>query len=225
MKRERFAVIGLGHFGAYALRALYEAGKDVIALDRDPEAVRAAAEFAREAVTADATDPQTLASLGIGEVDVAIVSLGERLDIITLAALHLKELGVPYIAVKSLSAEHSRILTAIGVHEVIHPEMDAATRLARRLSRPDVVDYLPLLPGYSIVEIQAPPEFIGKSLRELALRNRLKVQLIALQRGAGASSELTIVPKAEDIIVAGDLMILLGADKDLERVREIGADR
>jgi len=222
MKRERFAVIGLGHFGAYALRVLYEAGKDVIAIDRDSEAVRDAAEFATEAVTADATDPQALESLGIAEVDVAIVSLGERLDVITLAALHLKELGVPYIAVKSLSEEHGRILKAIGVHEVIHPEKDSATRLAKRLSRKDVVDYLPLLPGYSIVEIQAPLEFVGKSLRELALRNRLKVQLIAIQRGAGASSEMNIVPRAEDIIVSGDLMILLGADKDLERVRDIG---
>jgi trk system potassium uptake protein TrkA len=217
MKRERFAVIGLGHFGAYALRVLYEAGKDVIAIDMDAESVRDAAEFARDAVTADATDVEALVSVGIPDVDVAIVSLGERMDVITLAALHLKEMGVPYIAVKALSEEHGRILKAIGINEVIHPEKDAAARLARRLSQQDVLEYLPLLPGYSIVEIKAPPPFVGKSLRELALRNRLKVQLIAIQRG----SELTIVPRAEDVIEDGDLMVLLGADADLDRVREI----
>jgi trk system potassium uptake protein len=215
MKRERFAVLGLGHFGAFALRVLYEAGTDVIALDADPDKVRSAAEFAREAVTADATDVQVLRNLEIGDVDVAIVSLGERLDIITLAALHLKELAVPYIAVKALSEEHGRILKAIGVHEVIQPEKDAATRLARRLVRQDVIDYLPLLPGYSIVEITAPAGFIGRSLRELAIRNKLNVQLIAIQR----KDKLTIVPRAEDVIEDGDVLILLGEDRDLDRVR------
>ena len=217
MKRDTFAVIGLGHFGAYALRVLYEAGKDVIAVDLDPELVREAAEMAREAVTADATDAAALEAIGVGDVDIAIVSLGERLDVITLAALHLKELGVPYIAVKALSEEHGRILKAIGVNEIIHPEKDAATRLARRLVRHDVIDYLPWKAGYSIVEIEAPPEFVGKSLRDLALRNRLQVQLIAVQRG----TELRIIPRAEDVIEAGDLMVLLGADRDLDRVKEI----
>jgi trk system potassium uptake protein TrkA len=217
MERHRFAVIGLGHFGAFALRTLYDAGKDVIAIDLDTESVRDAAEFATEAVSADATDAHALENLGIRDVDVAIVSLGERLDVITLAALHLKELGVPYIAVKALSEEHGRILKAIGVNEVIHPEKDAATRLAMRLVRQDVIDYLPLHSGYSIIEIKAPPQFVGKSLRELALRNRLQVQLIALQR----SGELKIVPRAEDVIEEGDLMVILGADRDLDRVREI----
>jgi trk system potassium uptake protein TrkA len=143
MKGKRFAVIGLGHFGAYALRVLYEAGCEVIAIDLDAEAVREAAEFSERAVVADATDVQALESLGVADVDVAIVSLGERMDVITLAALHLKELGVPNIAVKSLSEEHGRILKAIGVHEIVHPEKDAATRLARRLVRQDVLEYLP----------------------------------------------------------------------------------
>lgn len=220
MKGKRFAVIGLGHFGAYALRALYEAGCEVIAVDLDAEAVKEAAEFSERAVVADATDVQALESLGVADVDVAIVSLGERMDVITLAALHLKELGVPNIAVKSLSEEHGRILKAIGIHEIVNPEKDAATRLARRLVREDVLEYLPLMPGYSIIEIKAPDEFVGRSLRELALRNRLQVQLIGIQRG-GLNGELKIVPRAEDVIEAGDLMILLGAERDLDRIREI----
>lgn len=221
MKKERFAVVGLGHFGAYCLRALYEAGKEVIAIDLDSEAVRDAAEFATEAVSVDATDRLALESLGIRDVDVAIISLGQRMDVITLAALHIREIGVRYIAVKALSEEHGRILTALGVHEVVHPEKDAATRLAKRLSRQDVVDFLPLLPGYSIVEIKAPPEFVGKSLRDLALRNTLRVQLIAILREHEGKTDMNIVPRAEDRIEEGDLMILLGADEDLDRIREI----
>lgn len=221
MKKERFAVIGLGHFGAYVLRALYEAGKEAIAIDLDSEAVRDAAEFAAEAIVVDATDRQALESVGIRDVDVAIISLGQRLDVITLAALHVKEMGVRHIAAKALSEEHGRILAALGVHEVVHPEKDSATRLAKRLAHQDVVDFLPLLPGYSIVEIKAPLEFIGKSLRDLALRNTLKVQLIAILREREGKTEMNIVPRAEDRIENGDLMILLGADEDLDRVREI----
>lgn len=220
MRRDRFAVIGLGHFGRYALRTLYKSGKEILAVDLDPERVKAAAEFARHAVTADATDREALDSIGISEVDGAIVSLGERMDIITLAALHLKEVGVPYLAVKALSEEHGRILKAIGVHEVIHPEADSATRLARRLATTDAIDYLPLIPGYSIVEMPAPQPFVGKSLRQLALRNTLKVQLIAIQRGA-PNPEFNMVPKAEDVILDGDVLILLGSDEDLDRIRDI----
>lgn len=221
MKKQRFAVIGLGHFGAYVLRSLYEAGMDAIAIDSSGDAVRDAAEFAREAVVADATDRQILENIGVGEVDVAIVSLGERMDVITLAALHLKEMGVPYVAVKALSEEHGRILSALGVDEVVHPEKDSAGRLAKRLSKQDLIDFLPLLPGYSIAEIKAPPEFVGKTLRDLALRNNLKVQLIAIQHGQGPESEMNIVPRAEDVIREGDLMILLGEDHDLDRIRDI----
>lgn len=221
MKKQRFAVIGLGHFGAYVLRSLYEAGMDAIAIDSSGDAVRDAAEFAREAVVADATDRQILENIGVGEVDVAIVSLGERMDVITLAALHLKEMGVPYVAVKALSEEHGRILSALGVDEVVHPEKDSAGRLAKRLSKQDLIDFLPLLPGYSIAEIKAPPEFVGKTLRDLALRNNLKVQLIAIQHGQGPESEMNIVPRAEDLIREGDLMILLGEDHDLDRIRDI----
>jgi trk system potassium uptake protein TrkA len=221
--RQRFAVLGLGHFGAYVVRTLYEAGKEVIAVDSNAEAVRDAAEFSTEAVVADATDRQTLEALGLRDVDAAVISLGERMDVIILAALHVKELGVPYLAVKALSEEHGRILRALGVDEIIHPEKDSAIRLAHRLVRHDLVDLLPVVPGYSIAEMRTPREFVGKSLRELALRNQLSVQLVAIQRDDGTKKHINIMPKADDVLLEGDLLILLGDDRHLERIREIAA--
>jgi trk system potassium uptake protein TrkA len=221
MIRKRFAVIGLGHFGAHAARSLYGAGMDVIAIDRSDEAVQAASEHATRAVVADATDRQTLESLGVNEVDAAIISLGERMDVITLTALHVKEMGVPYIAVKALSEDHGRILEALGIHEIIHPEKDVACRLANRLARADVVDFLPLLPGYSIIEIKAPREFVGRTLRDLALRNTLNVQLVAIQHDEGGEKRINIVPHADDRISESDLLILLGENRDLDRIRDI----
>jgi trk system potassium uptake protein TrkA len=222
MDPKHFAVIGLGHFGAYALRTLYAEGKEVIAIDSDPDTVRDLAEFATEAVTADATDRQALENIGLGDVEVAIISLGQRMDVITLAALHVKEIGVPRIAVKALSEEHGRILKALGVQDVIHPEKDSAIRLAQKLARPDVIDYLPLLTGYSITEMEAPPSFVGKSLRELALRNKLRVQLIGIERNRNRPGRsINIMPRADDVIEAGDLMILLGENSDLDKVRDL----
>ena len=221
MVMKRFAVIGLGHFGSHAARELFRAGKGVIAIDLDEEKVQDMAEHATQAVVADATDRPTLESLGIAEVDAAIISLGERMDVITLAALHVKEMGVPFVAVKALSEDHGRILLAIGVHEVIHPEKDMACRLANRLSRTDVVDFLPLLPGYSIIEIKAPKEFVGRTLRDLALRNTLNVQLVAIHHGAGGEKRTNIVPHADDEIHEDDLLILLGENRDLDRIKDI----
>lgn len=218
---KRFAVIGLGHFGGYAARTLYEAGRDVIAIDLDNEVVQSMADYATQAIVADATDRNNLEAIGVGEVDAAVVSLGERMDIITLAALHLKEMGIPFIAVKALSEDHGKILTALGVNEIIFPEKDMAVRLANRLARTDVVDFLPLLPGYSIIEVKAPDEFVGKSLRDLAMRNTLNVQLIAILRGQGKNRIVNIVPRGDDVIEAEDILILVGENRHLDRIREI----
>lgn len=222
MERNVFAIVGLGHFGANAARVLYEAGKTVIAIDCDEEAVQEAAEFSTQAVFADATERQALIALGIPDVDAAIISLGSRMDVITLAALQFVELKIPFVAVKSLSEDHSKILNAIGVHEVIHPEKDMAIRLASRLARKDVIDFLPLAPGYSITEVKAPAEFVGKSLRELALRNTLYVQLIAIERNRSKDElEMNIVPRADDVIAEGDILVLIGKNRDLDRITEI----
>jgi trk system potassium uptake protein TrkA len=221
MNAERFVVIGLGHFGAHAASTVFAAGKEVIAIDRDQERVQAMAENASHAVIADATDRAMLKAIGVGDADVAIISLGERMDIITLAALHVKELGVPYIAVKALSEDHGRILEALGVHEVVHPEKDVAVRLANKLSRKDVVDFLPLMPGYSIIEIKTPPEFVGKTLKELSLRNTLNVQLIAIKKDVARRTRFNIMPGADDVLHASDFLVLLGEDRHLDRIREI----
>lgn len=218
----RFVVIGLGHFGAHVARTLFEARKEVLAIDASADVVQDMAPHSTHAVMADATDRDALEALGVQEMDAAIISLGGRMDVITLAALHVRELGVPHVAVKALSEEHGRILKALGIQDIIFPEKDMAMRLANRLARTDVVDFLPLMPGFSITEMRAPVDFIGRNLRELALRNTLNVQLIAIHRKDHTGSEdLNIMPRAEDVIREGDLLVMLGADRDLDRVRDI----
>lgn len=223
--KKRFAVIGLGHFGEHAARTLHEQGREVIALDADPDKVQRAAAHATLAAEIDATSYTALKNVGVGEVDAAIISLGERMDVIILAALHVKDLGVPFIAVKALSEDHGRVLERIGVSQVIHPEKEMAIRLANKLARKDVIEYLPLMSGYSVTRVQAPPEFVGRSLRDLALRNTLNVNLVGIQHQdntqPGGRGQLNIVPRAEDVILEGDMLILLGEDHHLDRITDI----
>lgn len=210
---KRFAVIGLGHFGSIVAKKLYEEGKEVIAIDSDKEHVQAAAEYSEQAICADATDKHILETLELNEVDIAIVSLGERMDVITLAALHLKEIGVPYLIVKAISADHEKILRAIGVDEVIHPEEFAAKSLATRLSLFCVSDFLPLLPNYSVVLLKAPQDFVGKPL--LSIENK-DVQIVAVQRG----KQVFLVPKDDEILQNGDMLVLIGENEQLNDLAE-----
>ncbi len=218
---KRFAVIGLGHFGMPFVRTLYEEGKEVIAIDADKEAVQEASEFATQAIVANATEPRTLEAIGIKEVDAAIVSLGKKMDVVTLVALYLKELGVPFVAVKALSNDHVKILKALGVNEVIHPETDTAVRIAMRLSRNNVVDFLPLLPGYSIIEMKAPEQFIGRTLEQIALHKNFGVQVVAIQTNAERKQSINLTPKAEDTIHENDLLVLIGENQSLDKLTEV----
>lgn len=210
---KRFAIIGLGHFGGEVARKLFAEGKEIIAVDGDKEKVQAAAEYSSQAICADATDQKVLAALELNDVDAAIVSLGERMDVITLAALHLKELGVPYLIVKAISNDHEKILRAIGVNEVIHPEEFAAKSLATRLSLFGVSDFLPILPNYSVVLLKTPQCFFESKISEI---ENNEVQIVAIQR----KNKVLLVPKDDEMLQSGDTMILLGENKHLAKLTE-----
>ena len=213
---KRFAVIGIGHFGATTARTLFETGAEVVAIDNNKEAVQDAAEFSTQAIFADATDKRAIQSLGLDDVDVAIVSLGERMDVITLVALHLIELGVAYTCVKALSDDHAKILRAIGVNEIIPPEVESALRLAMRLSLNNVTDFLPMLSGYSVVSMQATPSVAGKRIGDLETQN---IQIVAIQRIG--ETRPTLVPSDDQLIAENDFLILIGENNEITKFTEI----
>ncbi|NNE65593.1 MAG: TrkA family potassium uptake protein [Pyrinomonadaceae bacterium] len=213
---KRFAVIGLGSFGRNVVQTLYDQGAEVIALDIDEDAVQACAEISHHAVVADATDISALEGLAIGDVDVAIVSLGERMDRITLTSLHLKELGVPFVATKGISDHHQKILYAIGVDEVIQPEKEAAVRLGTRLSLDRVHDVLPLLSNYGVVAVTATEQIAGREIGSLESKN---IQVVAIQRKNQTNP--TLVPKETEIINKEDMLILLGINAEISEFTDL----
>jgi len=208
------AVIGLGNFGSHFARELRESDLDVVAIDASEEAVGRVSEFVPRAVVADATDRRTLEDLGVDQIDVAMVSLGDRLDASIIATLHLRSLGVKEIYVKAISDDHARVLELIGATRIIHPEREVAEQLARAIARPSVLKYLQLGGEYAIVEVVTPDDFAGKSLRELHLRRDHQVTIIAVSP-AGDPKRLQ-APSADAPLARGSLLVVIGERGNLE---------
>ena len=181
----RYAVIGLGKFGATVVRTLHERGHEVVAIDRDRSGCRTCATSRRRRSRPNCTDQETLRALGLHDADAVVVSLGERMDASILVTLYLRELGLKEIVVKAISEDHGKVLHLIGATEIVHPERDTARRVARGLGLRSIVEYLPLAADSSLVEVQAPAEFVGKTLAELEIRKRYQVLVVAIKRGEG----------------------------------------
>lgn len=212
----KFAIIGLGSFGSNVAKTLYERGHEVLTIDKDKDKIEAAKSFSSHAVLMDSADKDSLEAIGIREIDVIVVSLGPEMEASILTVLHLHELGVKRIVAKALTEDHAKILDAVGATEVIYPEKDMAIRTALKLTSPNILECLPLLSGISIQEIAPPEKFIGKSLRDLDLRNKYGIQVIAVRE---LVPERTVyVPKADFVIKDSDVLIVMGDEKKLEKL-------
>lgn len=209
----RFAVIGLGSFGSYLAKTLYEKGHEVLVIDKDKDKVEEAKDFSSQAVWMDSADKESLKALGVQDLDVVVVSLGPEMEPSILTVLYLHELGVNRILAKALSPDHGKILEAIGATEVIYPERDMAMRLAQRLSSRNVLEYLPLAENISIQEIVPPEAFIGKKLRDLDLTNRYRVQVIAVRQLV--PDRLIFIPGADFVIKDSDVLVVMGEEENI----------
>jgi trk system potassium uptake protein TrkA len=209
-------IIGLGSFGTNVAQTLYERGHEVLAIDKSKERIEWAKDFTSHAVHADSTEKKNLEALGVREMDAVVVSLGHELEASVLTVLYLRELGVKRIIAKALNEDHGKILSAVGATEVVYPEKEMAIRTALRLVSPNVLDSLSLISGVSIQEIAPPERFIGRSLRDLDLRNRFGIQVLAVRE---LVPERTVfVPPADFIIKDSDILIVMGEEKSLEKI-------
>ncbi len=217
MPRRSFAVIGLGRFGAAIATSLAGLGHDVIGIDGDEDKVRALADVITLAMQLDATDEKALRAAGIKEVDVAVVSIGEAIESSLLVVTLLRELGIADIVAKAVTPLHGRILEKLGVTRVVFPEREMAVRIAHSLVVPNVLDYIELSKDFSIVEIPAPPEFVGRTLRDIGLRSRFGLTTIAIRHASASGQEgpSNIAPGPDDVVQAGDVLALLGSNERL----------
>jgi trk system potassium uptake protein len=214
---KKYAVIGLGNFGFHAAKALFEDGNEVIAIDTDRLRVQAIDPFATEAIVLNAMDKEALRSLGLEEMDAVVVSTGTSISISIMICLYLNELGVKRILAKALDEDHEKILLRVGANEVIHPERDMAIRISRSLSRPNVLDFIPLTDEFDLVQIEPPKEFLNKSLKDLNLRAKHNIHIIAINKPAPNAAVL--IPPASYEIQPTDTLMILGKTEDLKKIK------
>ncbi len=206
-------MIGLGRFGSSVARSLHSMGYQVLAIDCDEEAVREMVDYSTRAVVADATNEQALRALGIRNLDVVVVGIGDDLQASILVVLMLKEVGVEYIVAKAHNELHGRVLERIGADKVVYPERDMGFRVANSLVSSNILEYIELSPDVGVIEVLAPERMLGKRLVELDLRNRFHVNVIAIKRG----NVVNITPGANDRIERGDVVVLVGKREDLQK--------
>jgi len=214
---KQVVVIGLGIFGSNIVRDLYENGFEVIAIDKNREAVQNVRDHSTKAIVADGMDREIMDEIGIHVDDTVIISFGEDLAASTLITLHLKQMGVKNIIVKAPNDEHKLILEKVGATDVIIPEKEIAGKVAKSLISPNVLDYLPLSDDYMISEIAPPNKFLGKTIAELQLRGRYHIEIIAIRDVV--SDRIQMVPPADFVIKDGEVLVVVGKDKDIQKIR------
>ncbi|RDU38413.1 potassium transporter Trk [Neobacillus piezotolerans] len=215
MKKD-FAVIGLGRFGGSICRRLSELGMEVLAMDNNEERVNEYASIASHAILGDSTDEAVLKEIGIRNFDHVIVAIGDNIQASILTTLILKELGVKHVTAKALNDYHEKVLLKIGADVVAHPERDMGIRIANNISTSTVLDYLELSDEHSIVEIVANERLGGNTIIGLNIRARYGINIVAIKRG----SDIIVSPLASEKIWLGDILIVIGADTDIERFRK-----
>jgi len=217
MAKRTFAVIGLGRFGAAMATTLSQLGHEVIGIDGSDDRVNALADQVSHTVKLDATDERSLRAAGIKDVDVAVVSIGENIEASLLVVTLVKELGIQNIVAKAVTPLHGRILEKLGVTRVVFPERETAIRLAHSLVMPNVLDYIELSSEYSIVDVPAPADFAGKTLKDIGLRSRFGLTTIAIKRYSKTTDgpATNIAPGPDDVVQAGDVLSLLGSNERL----------
>ncbi len=212
-----YLVIGLGRFGAEVAKKLCQLDCEVLAMDTSSLLVQQIAQEVTHAVVGDARDKDVLKSLGARNFDCAVVAIGGSLADSVLATMNLKELGVPKIVCKAHDETHRQVLLKLGADQVVIPEQENAIRLARSLSANNVLDYIELSSDYGIIEVPAPKSWIHKTLRELNVRAKLGVNILAVKQGG----EINVGPSADYCISQGDVMVVLGDTVALKAVQKL----
>lgn len=217
MAKKQFVVIGLGRFGTSVAKTLYALGNDVLAIDSDEDMVQNISDSVTHSVQADATDENSLRSLGIRNFDVAVVTIGSDIQASVMVTLLVKELGVKYIIAKANNELHAKVLYKIGADRVVLPERDMGVRVAHNLVSSNILDYIELSPDYSIAEIVSPKEWHGRNLKDLSVRANYGINVVAIKK----DNDINVSPTAEDVIEAGDIVVAIGGAEELSKLENL----
>ena len=205
---KQYAVIGLGKFGYAVAQTLSQAGKQVLAVDKDQELVQEIADYVTYAARADVTDSRVFESLGISNMDVVIIGISEDMESSILATLQAKEAGVPLVIAKGMNQMHAKILKKIGADRVVMAEIETGIRLGKNLISGGFQDF------FMMVELAVPDSWSNHNLEELNLRKKYEINVIAIKKG----ETICVNIHPEENLCMGEILILAGENKALAKL-------
>ncbi|NQT06815.1 MAG: TrkA family potassium uptake protein [Candidatus Omnitrophica bacterium] len=225
----QFVVIGLGRFGFSVAKTLSEKGHQVLGIDIDEDKVQDISEIVTQAVCADATDEKALKAIGLENVDVAVVGMGDNKESSILTTLILKEMGIKEIVAKAVTEDHRKVLQKVGATKVVSPERDMGIRVANGLVSPTVIEHIELSEDSSIVELIPPTEYINKSLKDIDIRKRYGLNIIAIKKKmkivtkegeVKEEHKINVAPEPGDMIRDKDMLIVVGTNEHIEAFKK-----
>lgn len=212
-----FLVVGLGRFGVAVARKLHDLGNEVMALDENAEKVQKISDYVTYAVVGDGRDEEVLESLGVGNFDCAVVAIGDNLAASILVTLNLKSLGVPQVICKAKDEQQRRALEKVGADRVLIPEREMGVKLAQNLTSTSVLDYIELSEEFGIAEIKTPGAWVGKNLRDINVRVKYGVNVIALRKG----DEIEATLEPDRALQESDVLVIIGGNEQLAGVQKL----
>ncbi|HEX7446478.1 MAG TPA: TrkA family potassium uptake protein [Pirellulales bacterium] len=216
---KRFIVLGLGSFGGALSTRLAKNGCRVTGVDASEARVEALKDVLYEAVVGDVTDRATLEELLVAQASVVFISLGEKIEMSLLAALHAREAGAKRVIVKGVTDEHARILKYMGVERVVFPEAEMAEQLADTMTWPNLLDALVIDTEYNLVEMAVPEGLSGQTLRQADLRRRHGCLVLGVKDHL--TGKLTLNPDGEFRLTDDQILLVIGRKTDLNRLGEM----
>lgn len=211
-----FCIIGLGNFGKTMALTLAENGHQVLVIDTDEEKIDEIADKVVSAICGDATNENVLHSAGVNNFDCCVVCLKNNMQDSILITLLLKEMGANKIVARAVSEHHKKILAKLGADIVIFPEKDMGQRLALTLAKNDVLEYFNLSDEFSIIEIKVPKKWVGHSIKELEIRRKYGVNVIATCNRNNNNFEIFTNP--ERIFGEDEKVVIVGNNSDIEKL-------
>ena len=214
-KNKLYAVIGLGRFGFALAGELSKKGCVVLAVDCDRQKVNAASEFTLNAFVVNELTSENLEEAGVGDADVAVICIGEKIDVSILTTLTIIRLGVPEVIAKATSPEQGDVLKMLGA-KVVYPERDMALRLAAKLSSPHILEYISLSDSVDIMEILITEKAAGKTVLELNVRKNYGLNIIAVNHAGEMTTDIS--PETE--FALGDTVTVIGKTADVAKFED-----
>lgn len=215
-KKEMFAVIGLGRFGNAVAKQLYSMNYEVLAIDTDENNVQEISKYSTHAVSCDAKSEDALRAAGVDSCTCVIVAIGDITDSV-LTTLILKEMGIERIICKANDLNHKKVLEKIGASKVVIPEHEMGVKLAMRLVSSDILDIMEVSDEFGIADIKIPDFWAGKLIREIDVRRKYGMNIIAVK----SEDDKAILPDAEYKLKAGDMVVVAGNYRDIDAISKI----